>query len=162
MKNPCKYRVILLRFLRVQNRSKTSFLLGFCHFILFHTHTIHYIHTYRYNIEGYIDNNIQGIYKAYTGNRKLRLCKPFISQITFFMIKYFLKNGYWISSLCVLYLLYTLDLSWQKYVILLVNMGVFAYFVAIRSIAFGIHKTIETMVKIDMKKQEDEDKNRHN
>jgi hypothetical protein len=42
------------------------------------------------------------------------------------------------------------------------NMGVFAYFVAIRSITFGIHKTIETMVKIDMKKQEDEDKNRHN
>jgi len=78
------------------------------------------------------------------------------------MIKYFLKNGYWISSLCVLYLLYTLDLSWQKYVILLVNMGVFAYFVAIRSIAFGIHRTLEIMVKIDMKKQEDEDKNRHN
>jgi len=78
------------------------------------------------------------------------------------MIKYFLKNGYWISSLCVLCLLYILDISWQKCAILLMNMGVFAYFVAIRSITFGIHKTIETMVKIDMKKQEDEDKNRHN
>ena len=74
------------------------------------------------------------------------------------MTKYFLKNGYWISFLCILYMLYTLDLNWQKYIIFLINIGVFAYFLSIRSIAFGIRKTIETLVKIDMKKQEQDDK----
>jgi len=78
------------------------------------------------------------------------------------MTKYFLKNGYWISFICVLYLLYTLNLSWQKYVIFLINIGVFAYFLAIRSIAFGIRKTVETITQIEIKKQEDEDKIKFN
>ena len=78
------------------------------------------------------------------------------------MTKYFLKNGYWISFLCILYLLYTLDLNWQKYIIFLINIGVFAYFLSIRSIAFGIRKTIETLTLIDTQKQEDEDKIRYN
>lgn len=78
------------------------------------------------------------------------------------MTKYFLKNGYWIAGICVLYLLYTLELNWQKNAILLINIGVFAYFLAIRSIAFGIHKTIQTIVQIEIKKQKDEDKNRFN
>jgi hypothetical protein len=75
---------------------------------------------------------------------------------------YFLKNGYWISGLCMIYLLYTLNLSWLKYAILLINMGVFTYFLAIRSIAFGIHKTLESLAQLDVQKQEQEDKNRYN
>ena len=75
---------------------------------------------------------------------------------------YFLKNGYWISGLCMIYLLYTLNLSWAKYAILLINMGVFTYFLAIRSIAFGIHKTLESLAQLDVQKQEQEDKNRYN
>jgi len=78
------------------------------------------------------------------------------------MTKYFLKNGYWICGLCILYMLYTLDLSWQKYLIFLINIGVFAYFLSIRSIAFGIRKTIETITQIEIKKQEDEDKIKFN
>jgi hypothetical protein len=75
---------------------------------------------------------------------------------------YFLKNGYWISGLCMIYLLYTLNLSWVKYAILLINMGVFTYFLAIRSVAFGIHKTLESLAQLDVQKQEQEDKNRYN
>jgi hypothetical protein len=75
---------------------------------------------------------------------------------------YFLKNGYWISGLCMIYLLYTLNISWLKYAILLINMGVFTYFLAIRSIAFGIHKTLESLAQLDVQKQEQEDKNRYN
>jgi|688.fasta_scaffold17603_8 hypothetical protein len=75
---------------------------------------------------------------------------------------YFLKNGYWISGLCMIYLLYTLNLSWLKYAILLINMGVFTYFLAVRSIAFGIHKTLESLAQLDVQKQEQEDKNRYN
>jgi len=75
---------------------------------------------------------------------------------------YFLKNGYWISGLCMIYLLYTLNLSWAKYAILLINMGVFTYFLAIRSVAFGIHKTLESLAQLDVQKQEQEDKNRYN
>jgi len=75
---------------------------------------------------------------------------------------YFLKNGYWISGLCMIYLLYTLNLSWLKYAILLINMGVFTYFLAVRSIAFGIHKTLESLAQLDVQKQEQEDKNRCN
>jgi hypothetical protein len=75
---------------------------------------------------------------------------------------YFLKNGYWISGLCMIYLLYTLNISWLKYAILLINMGVFTYFLAVRSIAFGIHKTLESLAQLDVQKQEQEDKNRYN
>lgn len=55
-----------------------------------------------------------------------------------------------------------MNLSWQKYVIFLINIGVFAYFLAIRSIAFGIRKTVETITQIEIKKQEDEDKIKFN
>jgi hypothetical protein len=62
----------------------------------------------------------------------------------------------------MIYLLYTLNISWLKYAILLINMGVFTYFLAVRSIAFGIHKTLESLAQLDVQKQEQEDKNRYN
>ena len=61
-----------------------------------------------------------------------------------------------------MYLLYTLNIDWIKYALLLVNMGIFAYFVSIRSVAFGIRKTMEMFAISETKKQKDEDKIRLN